>query len=111
MTAALFVVVAGAASVVRLAARGALPTPVGLPLGTLAANLTGAFALGLVSGWTGPAATVAATAGLGALTTFSTLASELVNGWSTNRRVAVIYLAVTMVGGVALAWLGLELTT
>lgn len=109
MTAVLFVVVAGAASVARLAARGALPAPAGLPLGTLLVNFTGALVLGLIAGWTPPAATVAAMAGLGALTTFSTLASEVVHGWASNRRAAVAYLAVTLVGGVGLAWLGLQI--
>lgn len=109
VTAVAFVVVAGAAAVVRLTARGALPTPAGLPLGTLAVNLVGAFVLGVVAGWSAPVGTVVATAGLGALTTFSTLASEFVNGWSSNRRVAVAYLAVTLVGGVGLAWLGLQI--
>lgn len=104
-----FVLIAGAASVVRLAVRGALPTPAGLPLGTLAVNLAGAFVLGVVAGWSAPVGTVVATAGLGALTTFSTLASEVVNGWSSNRRVVVVYLAVTLVGGVGLAWLGLQI--
>jgi CrcB protein len=109
VTALAFVLVAGAAAAVRWAARVALPTPAGLPLGTLVVNLVGAFVLGLVAGWSAPIGTVVATAGLGGLTTFSTFSSEIVHGWSSNRRVAVLYLAVTLVGGVGLAWIGLRL--
>lgn len=111
MTAVAFVLAAGAAAAVRWAARVALPTPAGLPLGTLAVNLVGAFVLGLVAGWSAPVGTVVATAGLGGLTTFSTFSSEVVNGWESNRLVAVAYLCVTLVGGVGLAWIGLRIAT
>ena len=109
VTAVAFVLVAGLAAAVRLAAREIVPGPVWFPLGTLVVNLAGAFALGLVSAWSAPVVTVVATAGLGALTTFSTLSSEVVAGWTTNRAATAGYLLVTLAGGVALAWCGLEL--
>ena len=70
-------------------------------------NLTGSFLLGIVAGWSPPVATVVGTAGLGALTTFSTFAGELVSGWERSRRAIGSYLGISIVGGVALAWLGL----
>lgn len=109
VTALAFVTVAGVASVVRLVARVSVPTPGGFPLGMLVVNLAGAFALGLVASWEAPVATVVGTAGLGAPTTLSTLSSEVVTAWFTRRRTAVAYLAITLVGGVGLAWLGLRL--
>ncbi len=80
-----------------------------LPVGTLAVNLTGALALGLVHGWGGPAATVVGTAGVGALTTFSTLSAEVVALRDEHPGVAAGYLVVSLVGGVGLAALGLSI--
>ena len=107
MTAAAFIVVAGAASILRLALRLALAGR--LPWGTLAVNLAGSFALGAVSGLAPPLSTVIATAGIGALTTFSTLADEVVAGWREDRTATATYLAISVVGGVAAAWTGLQL--
>ncbi len=105
-TAIAFVVAAAAGTVLRyLATLRFRPTSV--PWGTLAVNLSGSFLLGIIAGWSPPAATVVGTAGLGALTTFSTFAGELVAGWERSRHEVGTYLAVSVGGGVALAWLGL----
>ena len=107
MTAGAFVLLAAAGALLRFAARylhGAQ-----LPIGTLVVNLAGSFALGLIAGWSPPAATVAGTAGLGALTTFSSFADEVVAMWGVDRRHALAYVAASLGGGVALAWVGLHL--
>lgn len=109
LTALAFLVVAGVASVVRLVLRGAVPAPAGFPLGTLAVNLAGSFLLGLIATWEAPTATIVGTAGIGALTTFSTLSSEVVMLWGGRRPLAVAYAVVTIAGGVGLAWLGIHL--
>ena len=103
-----FVVFAAAGASLRFAARylhGAQ-----LPIGTLVVNLAGSFALGLIAGWNPPVATVVGTAGLGALTTFSSFADEVVAMWTADRRHAIGYVTASVVGGVGLAWLGLRLT-
>jgi fluoride exporter len=97
-----------AAAVIGTTARwqlGRLPQPVG----TLLANLAGAFALGLLAGAGNDSRVVLGIAGIGAFTTFSTVMVELLDLWTINRREATIYLVATLVGGVGLAWLGLVL--
>lgn len=79
------------------------------PTGTLAVNLAGSFAVGLLAGAGAGSITVVGMGGLGAFTTFSTLMVELVGLWRTDPLRAVMYGAVTFVGGIALAWLGLRL--
>ena len=106
VTALAFVGVAAIASVIRLALREALTGR--LPWGTLTVNLVGSFALGLLSGLSPPVSTVVATAGIGALTTFSTLAAEAVSGWRDDRAATAAYLGVSVVGGITLAWIGLQ---
>lgn len=107
VTVVAFVVAAGIGAVCRLVARHVLA----VPWATLAANLVGAFALGLVVHWQPPVSTVVGTAGIGALTTFSTMSAEVVTGWRTARRATILYLFVTVVGGIGLAWLGMELVS
>lgn len=105
-----FVAAAAMGASARLLLReGLVATPI--PWGTLAANLAGSFLLGVIAGWSAPAATVAGTAGLGALTTFSTFAGEVVDGWNRSRLAAAAYVGISVVGGVALAWAGLQLST
>jgi CrcB protein len=85
-----------------------------LPYGTLAVNLFGSFLLGLMIGW--PASSgllLFLTAGLlGGLTTFSTLAVELLQmiiqkQWSS----VIVYTAFTFIGGLSLAYAGLMIGT
>lgn len=82
-----------------------------LPWRTLAVNTTGAFLLGLVLGcgwWDNPM--VAATAGLGSFTTFSTVAAETSSLLDNGRKGhAIAYVGMTVVVGVAAAWFGLSI--
>jgi CrcB protein len=79
------------------------------PAGTFAVNLTGAFALGLLTGLsvTGDALLVLGTGLLGAYTTFSTWMVEAQRlGEDGDLRVMVSYLAWSAIAGVAMAGLG-----
>ena len=79
------------------------------PLGTLAVNISGAFALGLLSGLTldDDAYLLAGTATLGAYTTFSTWMLES-HRLGEDGEVALLYanIAVSVVAGLAAAALG-----
>lgn len=88
----------------------------GLPWGTLAANLGGSFAAGLLfallaqRGAGGEALRALLIVGLmGGLTTYSALMLELMaygRGGEGGR--AIAYLGLTLAGGLALVWLGLR---
>jgi CrcB protein len=86
--------------------------PGGFPVPTLTVNLLGSFAIGLLYVWIsargGPGADSARlfwmTGVLGGFTTYSAFALETtLLGFSTT---GFVYVAVTLVGCVALAWLG-----
>ena len=110
MTAVGFLVAAGAATLLRVAASARLNREA-FPYGTLAVNVIGSFVLGLLVG-AGQATTVILASGaLGSLTTFSTLAVETVELWRRNRWRAVGYAAASLVGGVAAAYLGVLAVT
>ncbi len=95
----------GAAARVALADRlGRLPE---LPTGTLAANLGGSFALGVVAAFDGPAATILAAGLIGSFTTMSTFAYELVDLLDRRPAKAAGYGLATLVAAIGLAWLGL----
>ncbi len=89
----------------------------GLPWGTLAANLIGAFAVGFVAVWLqgrdGAAVLWRAfliVGLLGGLTTYSALMLEmLLFARSQRTGLAVVYLTVTLLLGVVLVWMGAEL--
>lgn len=79
------------------------------PAGTFVVNLTGAFALGLLTGVAldGAAMLIVGTGLLGAYTTFSTWMVEAQRlGEDGDLAVMVSYLAWSMVAGVAVAGLG-----
>jgi CrcB protein len=86
----------------------------GLPWGTLAANLIGSFAVGFLAVWLegrGPAAlywrAFLIVGVLGALTTWSALMLEcLLFARSQRSGLMLGYLALTLVGGLLLVWLG-----
>ena len=86
----------------------------GFPWGTLAANFLGAFAAGYLAIWLearGPSAlywrAFLIVGVLGGLTTYSALMLEcLLFARSQRNDQVLLYLAVTLAGGLALVWLG-----
>ena len=86
----------------------------GFPWGTLAANFLGAFAAGYLAIWLearGPSAlywrAFLIVGVLGGLTTYSALMLECLLFARSNRNdQLLLYLAITLVGGLALVWLG-----
>ena len=110
MTAIGFLAAAGVATVLRVAASARLNRE-SFPWGTLAVNVTGAFALGLLAGAGEVTTVILAGGALGSLTTFSTLAVEAVELWRRNRRRAAVYVTASLVGGVAAAYLGVLAVT
>lgn len=112
MTLALFVTASAAGSlgaVLRYLTTGVIQErwPSDLPVGTIAVNLVGSLALGLVLGAGDPGSfpTIAAVGLLGGFTTFSTWMTETLGLGPRSHR-AAINLALTLVGGVAVAALG-----
>jgi len=92
--------------------------PLRFPLGTLVVNAIGCLALGLIAGavarhgWSGSAQALLGTGACGGLTTFSTFsveAVELSQGRLPFR--AALYLAASVVIGLALAALGYRVLT
>ncbi|MGZ5361572.1 MAG: fluoride efflux transporter CrcB [Solirubrobacterales bacterium] len=85
---------------------------VSLPLGTLAVNLSGSLLLGVLAG----ASTdenllrIAATGLLGSYTTFSTWMFESQRlGEDGELRLGLVNFAVSLAGGMSLAWIGMKL--
>ena len=104
-----FVVFSGAGAALRWLAVDTWP---GGYRGTLAVNVIGSLALGLLGTWTGPGFTVVGTGVLGSLTTFSAFASDtadLVEG-DPSRSHAVGYVVATLTFGIGAAWLGLAIS-
>jgi CrcB protein len=106
VTPVLFVVAAGTGALVRWQIGVTLPRP----LGTLLVNLVGSFALGLLDDWTGSALTIMGIGAIGALTTFSTLADDLVGLAARRPLAAAGYLTATLVGGLTAAAAGMAIT-
>lgn len=88
------------------------------PFGTLGVNLIGAFFLGIVMGATtsgrfllNPTVRILLTIGcLGALTTFSTFAYETLEALRAGDfRIALANVAISVVTGLFVAWLGLTI--
>jgi len=101
----------GVGAIARLLLDGAVSARArrGFPWGTLAVNLSGAFALGLLVGaaLSGDALRFAATGLLGSFTTFSTWAFESHRATEDGRmRTGAANFAASLVLGVSLAWLG-----
>ena len=110
MTAALFVVFAAAGAVARAEAGRRWNRHDGMPYGLLAVNVAGSFLLGLLSNVGTPAITVLGVAGLGAFTTFSSFARDVVALADRRRVVAVtVYLVASCAGGIAAAAAGVAL--
>jgi CrcB protein len=108
--------VGGLGAIARLLLDGSVSTRVGraFPWGTLAVNLSGALALGVLAGAavSGDALRLAGTGFLGAYTTFSTWMLETHRLAEDGRgRPAVLNVGVSLVFGLLCAWLGRELGT
>jgi CrcB protein len=104
----------GAGSVARFLLDGAVARRLGrdFPYGTLAVNLSGSLALGLLVGaaLAGDAYRLAAAGLLGAYTTFSTWALESHRlGEDGQLRLGALNVAVSLVLGIGAAWLGRRL--
>jgi fluoride exporter len=105
----LVLLAAAAGAVVRWLLGARLNTE--FPLGTLVANLTAAFAAGLFAGVDDPTDLVVRVGLLGALSTWSTLANELAEMLrSGDRTLAAIYGTTSIVLGIGLAWIGLQVS-
>lgn len=109
VVAAGFVVAAAVGALVRYRLRMWASDAFRIPVGTLAVNLVGCLLLGAVAGWEGPWATVLVTGGLGALTTFSTFSAEVVDLWRDDGPAFLVYIGLSLVGGLALAYVGLQI--
>jgi CrcB protein len=109
VTLALALLAGGVGAVLRaLADRALPPRPGGLPRGTLAVNLVGSLALGLLVGADPPPAMLLVLGGglLGGLTTFSTFAVQTLR---LPRGAATVNVLANVLGGLVLATLGLAL--
>ena len=106
MTVLLFIATAAAGTLLRWHASMTVPIRA---IATFVVNVGGAFALGLLSTATADSQLIGGVAGLGALTTFSTLIAELVELHELQSKWAWAYGAATFVAGVAAAWVGLQL--
>lgn len=82
------------------------------PYGTLAVNLLGSFALGIIVDFDWPAfwQFLLGTGFMGAFTTFSTYNIELIQRYEQrDKQTAILYLITSYVAGIGLAWLGMSL--
>ena len=82
----------------------------GFPFGTLVVNASGSFLLGTLWGVAPPAITVLGLAGLGAFTTFSSFARDVV-ALVEQRHVAqaAMYVGLSCIAGIAAAAVGVAL--
>lgn len=109
MTVVAFVIAAAIGTTIRAAVTGD-QSPTAIPWRTFIVNMVGAFALGVLLGWNPFNPLVIGTAGIGSLTTFSTVAAETASLLDNKqRRRAIVYVLVTVVGGLALARVGLSI--
>ncbi len=103
--------VGGSGAIIRFVADALVSGHVGrdLPVGTLAINLTGAFALGLLTGLgaRGTLLLLTGTATVGSYTTFSTWMLESYRlAEDGEGRVALLNIAVSLLAGFAVALIG-----
>ena len=110
MTVVAFVALAVIGTLVRAIATAG-PAAGHVPWRTLAVNCAGACILGaILTSQVGGGHVAVTAAGLGSLTTFSTVAGEtaalLDDG---HKRTAILYVGLTLVAGIAAAWLGLSI--
>lgn len=110
ITAMAFVVAAAMGTLVRAEAGRRWNRHDGIAVGTLVVNVTGSLLLGLLADTTGPTVTVLGVAALGAYTTFSSFARDVVAlGEARRFGVAGLYVAATYGFGIAAAALGVAI--
>ncbi len=106
-TAVLFALAAAGGTAARVAAVHYWP---GAERGTLAVNVAGSLALGLLAGWAGPGLAVVGVGGLGALTTFSAFAADAsALADEAGFRRGASYVALSLAAGVLAALVGITL--
>lgn len=110
ITAVAFVVAAGIGALARAEAGRRWNRHDGIALGTLTVNVTGSFLLGLLANSAPPSFTVLGVAGLGAYTTFSSLARDVV-ALVESRRLATagFYVVATYALGITAAAAGVAI--
>ncbi|HAZ35724.1 MAG: CrcB family protein [Acidimicrobiales bacterium] len=106
LTAIAFIGLAGAGSAIRFLAADRWP---GGHRGTLLVNVAGSLLLGLLTGAGAPVPLVVGVGGLGALTTFSTFASDTLALADEGRRRVGGHVAATVVLGLGAALVGLAI--
>lgn len=99
------VIAFGAAALIGTLARWQLGARLTSPLGTFVTNIVGSFALGLLHTAGPNEIIIVGVGGLGAFTTFSAFAGELVEMWPRSRAQALAYGALTLVAAVGAALL------
>ncbi|MDE0579265.1 MAG: CrcB family protein [bacterium] len=107
MTALGFAALAVAGALLRATTAQRFNSPT-WPWGTLAVNVLGSFALGLLAGSGDPVMTAVGVGGLGSITTLSTFAVELT---ALSRPRAIAYTAVSLTLGLAAATGGLVISS
>ena len=106
LTAGAFIGLAGVGAAVRFLAADRRP---GGHRGTLLVNVAGSLLLGLLAGVSAPVTVVVGTGGLGAMTTFSTFASDTLALAADSPWRAAGHVATTVVLGLAAAMIGLAI--
>lgn len=110
ITAVAFVIAAATGALARAEAGRRWNRHDGIAVGTLAVNVTGSFLLGLLAEATGPTVTVLGIAALGAYTTFSSFARDVVAlGETRQYSLACLYVAATYGLGIAAAASGVAI--
>jgi len=108
ITAMAFAFAAAAGALARAEASRRWNRPAGLAAGTLMVNAIGSFLLGLMSEWTGPSVTVLGVGAVGAFTTFSSFARDIVAALEVRRvPLALGYTAATLTMGILAAGIAL----
>ena len=99
-----------AAALIGTLARWQLGARLRSPLGTFVANVLGSFAFGLLHGAGSDATVIVGIGGLGAFTTFSALAGELMEMWPRSPSRALAYGSLTLICAVTAALLAISLS-
>ena len=105
-----FLIAAACGATARALLGARLNDPDGMAWGTLTINITGSFVLGLLAGVSPELATILGTGLLGAYTTFSSFARDVVSAIERRQFASMVtYVLTSVLGGVGAAWLALAL--